>query len=73
MHELVKLETRDGAHVGWITIPKLRPCADVLWWSERFFRFRDIKPGKPGHLQYVEAFTVAITAPVTGEPPEAAR
>lgn len=58
----MKLETMDGSHVGWTTVPRFRPCADVLIWGERFFRYRDVKEG---HLLYTEAFAFWCVLPVT--------
>jgi len=60
--EVVKLETADGGHVGWTQIPNFRPCADVLIWGQRSFRFRDVLRD---HLLYREAFVFAIVWPVT--------
>lgn len=66
MLERVKLETSDGGHVGWTEIPRFRPCADVLFWGERVFRYRDVMRG---HLLYREAFAFTVVTPVTERPP----
>jgi hypothetical protein len=68
--ELVKLETPDGV-VGWARIPRFRPCADVLVWGQRIFRYRDVVAGTPGHVVYREAFSFFIVSAVTARPEDA--
>lgn len=58
----VKLETRDGEHVGHTYIPPFKTLPDVLVWGDRTFRAHDAQHGA---AIYRECFTVVIVEPVT--------
>jgi hypothetical protein len=66
--ELVKLEAASGSFIGWTTVPRIRPCFDVLLGFRTIYRFRDVVAGRPGHLVYRQASTVMIQPPTSKKP-----
>lgn len=70
LFELVKLETRDGGHVGWAMIPRFNPAADVLVWGQRIFYDAAAVDADADYRLYREAFAWAVVTPVTGARPD---
>lgn len=68
-YDVAALETRDGGHVGYVSIPPMHPPPGVIstGHGSRFFVCQEGPDDTSQPIRYVEAFHFACMGTIRGE------